>query len=148
MTGSCHCGAVEYEILAEPVTCYACHCTDCQTQSGSAFSMSMIVPISSLTVQSGQCSTQVEHRSTGDVEHHRCAVCGTRMWSVGSGAPDLAFVKPGTLRDTSAIRPVAHFWTKSAQPWVEFDGDTKLYETQPDDPSELIRLWQERAQTH
>ncbi len=146
MTGSCHCGFVEYEVVAEPITCYACHCTDCQTQSGSAFSMSMIVPLPSLSVKSGDCSTHIESRPSGDVEHHRCATCGTRLWSVGTRAPGLAFVKPGTLHDTSAIRPVAHFWTRSAQPWVTFDEDSKVYETQPDDPGELIRLWQERPQ--
>jgi len=40
-TGGCQCGQIRYEIRAEPLTLYACHCKECQT---SAFGMSMPVP--------------------------------------------------------------------------------------------------------
>jgi hypothetical protein len=39
----CVCGAVEYRVTAEPLTLYACHCTDCQALSSSAFRISMPV---------------------------------------------------------------------------------------------------------
>ncbi len=42
--GGCQCGAVRYRITSEAVVVYACHCTICQTQSGSAFAMAMRVP--------------------------------------------------------------------------------------------------------
>jgi hypothetical protein len=35
--GSCSCTAVRYEITAEPISLFCCHCTDCQTASGSSF---------------------------------------------------------------------------------------------------------------
>ena len=35
-TGRCFCEAVKYRITDEPLTFYACHCTDCQKRSGSA----------------------------------------------------------------------------------------------------------------
>ena len=144
MTGSCHCGSIQYEFSGEPFTCYACHCTDCQTQSGSAFSMSMIVPLPSLKVRTGECAKYRQSKNESYVEHYYCEACGTRLWGVGSTAPGLAFLKPGTLNDTSEVQHVAHFWTKSAQLWVQFDSDTILYETQPEDVGELIRLWNER----
>jgi hypothetical protein len=34
LTGQCQCGQVRYEIRAEPVAVWACHCTECQRQSG------------------------------------------------------------------------------------------------------------------
>ena len=40
-TGGCQCGAIRYEVTDEPITLYACHCTACQTQSSSAFGLSM-----------------------------------------------------------------------------------------------------------
>jgi hypothetical protein len=49
-TGGCQCGSVRYVLAAEPVRTVACHCKECQRQSGSAFGMSMIVPGKSLTV--------------------------------------------------------------------------------------------------
>ena len=41
-TGGCQCGAITYEITADPIMTYACHCTICQTQSGSAFGMAAV----------------------------------------------------------------------------------------------------------
>ena len=143
--GGCYCGAIRYEFSGEPITCYACHCTDCQTRSGSAFSLSCIVPVDSLKITQGEPA--LHHRVEGEshVAQRFCKKCATRLWGTGSRAPDLAFLKPGTLDDTSWIEPVAHFWTRSAQPWVKFPTDTVIYETQPEDLQELLRLWRERG---
>ena len=35
--GGCHCGNIRYEAEVDPATAVICHCTDCQTLSGSAF---------------------------------------------------------------------------------------------------------------
>jgi hypothetical protein len=32
--------------------------------------------------------------------------------------PDLAFIKAGTLEDTSWLQPTLEVWARSAQPWV------------------------------
>jgi hypothetical protein len=41
--GGCMCGAVRYEITKVPLRVYACHCTDCQRVTGSAFSLGVVV---------------------------------------------------------------------------------------------------------
>jgi hypothetical protein len=35
--GACHCGRISYEAEIDPDDVTICHCTDCQTLSGSAF---------------------------------------------------------------------------------------------------------------
>ena len=35
--GGCHCGYITYTAEIDPETSGLCHCTDCQTLSGSAF---------------------------------------------------------------------------------------------------------------
>ncbi len=35
--GRCHCGFITYEAEIDPEKVIICHCTDCQTLSGSAF---------------------------------------------------------------------------------------------------------------
>ena len=35
--GACHCGYITYEAESDPEKVMICHCTDCQTLSGSAF---------------------------------------------------------------------------------------------------------------
>ena len=42
-TGGCQCGSIRYRIKQEANMLYACHCRDCQKQSGSAFGLSLIV---------------------------------------------------------------------------------------------------------
>lgn len=37
VTGQCHCGAIGYEAEIDPARVSACHCTDCQRLSGSAY---------------------------------------------------------------------------------------------------------------
>jgi hypothetical protein len=72
-----------------------------------------------------------------------CAECGT--WICNGAKPGTAppgtFValRAGTLDDTSWPRPTAHFWIRSAQPWVTLpEGDTR-FETQPADSLAWLR---------
>ncbi len=44
VTGACHCGAITIEGEADPEKVNICHCTDCQTGTGSAFRVSVPIP--------------------------------------------------------------------------------------------------------
>jgi hypothetical protein len=46
LTGGCICGSVRYAITAASLSVYACHCTDCQRITSSAFSIGVVVPAS------------------------------------------------------------------------------------------------------
>ncbi len=54
MTGGCACGAIRYEITSFPLLLYSCHCTDCQTISGSAFALNMPVATQGFRIVTGQ----------------------------------------------------------------------------------------------
>lgn len=54
LTGGCPCEAVRFEVTAMPLLLYACHCTECQRWSGSAFSMSMPVAANSFGLTRGE----------------------------------------------------------------------------------------------
>jgi hypothetical protein len=43
-TGGCVCGKIRYEITETPQFAYTCHCTACQHQTSSAFSLGVAVP--------------------------------------------------------------------------------------------------------
>lgn len=139
-SGGCQCGAVRYEVTAEPTVIYACHCTDCQTQSGAAFGMSMVVPEAALNIVKGQPKS---FRRTGESGHamscHFCGDCGTRIYHIPGGIPENRNIKPGTLDDASWVKPAAHLWCDSAQPWVEMAEDTRQFNRQPTDRSWLTK---------
>jgi hypothetical protein len=146
ITGGCQCGAVRYELAAEPITLYACHCRDCQRQTGSAFALSLVVPRAALGIVKGAPRAWERpgaHTASGTpASCVFCAECGSRLYNLPSRAPDLAVLKPGSLDDTSWLEPVGHVWTQSAQPWVIFDEGTLLYEAQPPDLAALNKAWQ------
>lgn len=139
-TGRCLCGATAYRLTAEPLMIYACHCTDCQKRSGSAFGLSMWVPRGALEVTKGDAELHTSTTEDGRLRQVRtCAACGVRLWSEPQKLPDIAIVRAGTLDDTSWVHPVAHLWTRSAQPWFVFPPGVPRYETQPADFFELSR---------
>src|SRR5204862_7926246 len=44
-TGGCLCGAVRYSVRGEPVHVRRCHCANCRTESGSAFTVYAVWPL-------------------------------------------------------------------------------------------------------
>jgi hypothetical protein len=144
--GACLCGDVEYSLGEDPVTLYACHCTDCQRQSGSSFALSMIVRQEALRLVRGRPDQYSIEMADGRLKRaHFCSRCSTRLWGP-STVPGLAVLEPGTLDDTSWLRPVAHIWTRSAQPWVHIPEDSLTFDGDP--PQEewlaLVRAWKNR----
>jgi hypothetical protein len=129
--GGCQCGALRYRISGKPVALIACHCTECQRQSGSAFGMSLIVPRDSFEI-TGEPKVFTRTSDSGNrVDCAFCERCGTRIFHRPQRLPDTLNVKPGTLDDTSWLEPRAHVWTKSKQPWVPIPEGAKQIESQP-----------------
>lgn len=61
-----------------------------------------------------------------------CPSCSNRIYHENPDKPEMIRLKPGTLDDTSMIKPEMHVWTRGAQPWVKLPTDIPCYETQPD----------------
>lgn len=143
LAGGCQCGAVRYEIRAAPLTVYACHCTECQRQSGGAFGLSMVAPREAVVIVSGTPNEWLRvHESGRLIDCVICGECGVRLFHKPHQNPKVAIMKPGTLDDTQWLDPVGHIWTRSAQPWFKIPADMVNYELQPPDFSRLIEAWQ------
>jgi hypothetical protein len=141
LTGACCCGAVRYEIRARPTALYRCHCTDCQRQTGSAYAMSMFVPRDSVVVTSGTPKAWRRRADSGRfMACVFCPDCGTRLWNEPEARPGTTVVKPGTLDDTSWLRPVGDLWTRSRQPWVALAPGEPHFPEQAD-PAQLAEAF-------
>lgn len=129
-TGGCQCGAIRYVLHAEPLRIVACHCTECQRQSGSAFGMSMQIRLADLQL-SGPVRTFTRKADSGhDNTGTFCPGCGNRIYNETTRTPGLAVLKPGTLDDTSWVRPASFIWLKSAQGWVPLPEGVRAVEGQ------------------
>ena len=108
-SGGCQCGAIRYEISGPPVAIYACHCTECQKQSGSAFAMGAVIPQEHFRITKGNPKMFARKISPSKtMECWFCTDCGTRLYHVPGGAtyPNRN-IKPGTLDDTSWLVPTS-----------------------------------------
>lgn len=130
--GGCQCGSLRYAITQAPVTCYACHCTMCQKQSGSAFGLSLQVPAPGIEL-TGPFATHPHMGGSGRMSDHVfCPNCGGRVTHRIRGG-EVIVVKPGTLDDTSWLRPAGHIFTATRQPWVSLpQTGALLFEDYPD----------------
>jgi len=137
--GGCRCGAVRYTLgLNDLPPTYACHCTDCQTWSGSAFSQQAVVAESAIEA-SGPIVIYELTSPSGRVSRQRmCGVCHTRIFNTNSARPGIAVVRAGTLDRSNELIVTAHIWTRSKQPWLELpDGAPAWSETPP--PEEMAK---------
>jgi hypothetical protein len=124
LDGSCLCGKVTYSSEAEPVATAACHCTDCQKQTGTAFSVIVAVPREALRIDGEEhigAFTTVGTDTGKEVSRRFCRECGSPVFSFADIMPQLAFIKAGTLDDTSWLDPQMHVWTDSAHEWIPLD---------------------------
>lgn len=119
MEGGCLCGAVRYRVEGEGLLTAVCHCTHCQKQAGSAFSIIVGVRAKSLEVE-GELTTFKDQGASGKaLDREFCPKCGSPLFSKGEASPGIVFVKAGTLDDTSSLSPQMELWTQSEQPWVK-----------------------------
>jgi hypothetical protein len=148
LTGGCQCGEVGYAIAAEPVTVYACHCRDCQRQTGAAFALSMVVPRAAIGITRGHAREWLrpgsQTASGTPTTCLFCGSCGARLYHLPSRNRDIAVVKPGTLDDTSWLVAVGHIFTDHAQPWVAIPADIVNFPRQPPDFGALAAAWARR----
>ena len=133
LTGRCLCGGVTYRADADPVAQAVCHCTDCQRQTSSPFSVIVGVPRDALAIEgetlASFTTTGTDHG--GATERHFCSGCGSPLYSVSAAMPQLAFLKAGSLDDASWIEPAIEVWTGSAQPWSPHFGDVPQLDRGP-----------------
>ena len=120
-------GKVRDEITKAPQSVYTCHCVDCQRITSSAFSMAIVVTDVAFRIAGIEPrAIQRTADSGGVVTRWVCPECGS--WVLRC----VEFrVRAGTLDDTSWLRPTAHFWTRSKQPWITLPEGDQIFETQP-----------------
>ena len=114
--GACRCGQVRLGIDARPLITMACHCTGCQRMTGSAFSLSALLPSSGFRVAAGEPVIGGLHGAT---RHYFCTRCMSWLFTRPDGADDLVNVRATLLDDARSFRPFVETWTSEMLPWAK-----------------------------
>ena len=119
--GGCSCGAIKIEGEADPEKVQICHCTDCQTSTGTAFRVSIPVPGTTFKM-TGQPNYYL--KTTADSGKPRlqafCGSCASPIYSTtpGEGVQPSYMVRVGILRQRDQLVPRRQNWFRSARSWI------------------------------
>ena len=116
--GGCHCGSITYEAEINPEKVSVCHCTDCQTGSGSAYRTNVACEKDSFRLLTGEPRIYVKTAESGNKRAQGfCADCGTPLFSTTVSDRQVYVLRVGSIRQRAQLRPRSQGWYRSAQPW-------------------------------
>jgi hypothetical protein len=123
--GACHCGAVSYEATVNAAQVTICHCTDCQSLTGSAYRVTVAARAGDFRLLSGapKVCFKVAESGRRRAQAFR-ADCGYPMYAHAAQAqPKTYGLRAGCIRERHALRPRQRIWCSSAQEWsANLDG--------------------------
>ncbi|WP_435417357.1 GFA family protein [Parerythrobacter aurantius] len=141
LTGGCLCGAVRYILRAGfRLNPYACHCTDCQSRTGSAFSEHMLFALGDLAIEGELDTGEYVQPSGAHATIYGCATCKARIYAVNSTRAGMASLRCGTLDNSPRLDIRHHVWVSSKQPWISLPADAAIMDEQPRSAQEWVEF--------
>jgi hypothetical protein len=119
--GTCHCGHITYSAEIDPGKVIACHCTDCQVLSSSAFRLVVLAETGSFRLLGGEPTVYIKTADSGRKRAHWfCPRCGTPLYATPPGEnPEQHYgLRVGSIRQRAQLRPARQLWCESAFAWV------------------------------
>lgn len=129
MFGSCLCGSIRFEIDAEVVNLYQCHCSLCRKQSGSYSNAATIIEDSKFRFVHGSNSIRSWVKETG-FRSDFCSSCGSPVPNP-LRATHYYWVPAGLLDESASIKVVAHFCLASKAGWAPSPSLNESYNELP-----------------
>jgi hypothetical protein len=117
--GGCHCGNITYTADVDPDKVGICHCTDCQTLSGTAFRVSVAAAKGAFHLRGGEPKIYVKTAESGAKRAQAfCPECGTPIYATAASDPQVFNIRVGTANQRAELRPKVQGWCRSARDWV------------------------------
>ncbi len=131
--GACHCGQIRYAAEVDPAKVVICHCTDCQTLSGSAFRTVVPTEANSFRLLAGKPKVYVKTGESGNQrEQTFCGHCGSPIYAgpIGASAAVVS-LRVGTITQRDQLVPGDQYWFRSSLGWLADMHATKKRDKQP-----------------
>jgi hypothetical protein len=104
--GHCHCGEITFQAEVDPDALNICHCTDCQTLSGTAFRVNIPAPAEHFVLLSGTPKTYIKTAESGNKRLHAfCGNCGTPIYACAVDNPQSYGLRIGAITQRAAFSP-------------------------------------------
>ncbi|RSZ33295.1 MULTISPECIES: GFA family protein [unclassified Variovorax] len=130
-TGGCACGAIRYEIPAEPIFQNHCQCLQCQHKSGTGHGSYLSFPRGG-TKQSGNATLWDMVGDSGNVKTRAfCPTCGSPVYMTYAAMPDVITVHAASLDDPSRFKPQAVTYGVRGHAWDFLDPALTKFDRMP-----------------
>jgi hypothetical protein len=131
IAGQCLCGAVTYEVNAEPILARTCWCHVCQAVGAGSATVNVFFPTDAVRIV-GQLADYERVADSGTRMHRRfCPKCGVHMFVHAESRAHITGIRAGTLNDPEIARPQMTIWTSSAPSWACIAEDIPRCEAHP-----------------
>ena len=106
--------------MVDPERAGLCHCTDCQTLTGSAYRATVLAPAETFMLHGGPPKIYVKTADSGTKRAHAfCPECGSPVYSASATEePQTYSLRVGCLAQRSELGPARQIWCRSALPWA------------------------------
>jgi hypothetical protein len=116
--GACHCGLISFTAEVDPSNVSICHCSDCQTLSGSPFRASVPAPLDSLALV-GEPKRYIKVADNGNRRAQVfCPECATPLFSMDADNATMLVIRLGCVRQRALLVPTWQIWKRSQQAWL------------------------------
>ncbi len=138
--GGCRCGALRLRVVAAPLLSAACHCRGCQRMTGSAFSLTLMLPEAGLEVRAGETrrgglggalelgcagpSGRAEAEAGGHglapsaIDHRLCPCCGSWVFTRIAAMGGIVNLRATMLDGAAWVVPFLETMRAEALPWA------------------------------
>ncbi len=134
-TGGCACGAVRYEIPAEPIEMADCQCRQCQRDSGTGHQSHLTFMCAAAKVEGDATRWRMVGDGGTEKERAFCPNCGSPVYITFPAIPDLIVVSAGSLDDPSRYKPQFTFWASAGPVWDHGNPALPRFDKMPPRPN-------------
>ena len=116
LTGSCHCGDIQYTIEGQPFDGDYCHCRDCQKITGSPISVWMDFKAKQVKGLKGKPKI---YSSSKFIRRGFCQNCGSTLTYNHINHPEYTTLAITSLDNPNLTQPTHHIYTESQVEWLK-----------------------------
>jgi len=124
--GECNCGAVQFEIDADPPGIFVCHCSICRRSTGSNGIAVVVFTKEQFRWIRGEDRITTWHRPGTDWHKWFCTGCGSPV--PGENDAQTMFAPAGSLtQGAESLKVIHHVWVGSKASWDEIGDSGKQH---------------------
>ena len=126
MSGHCNCGAVAWELSAEPLGVFVCHCSICRRATGTNGNAVLVIGNDDFRWTEGGEYISTWKKPGHDWQTWFCKICGSQLPGVNDETR--MFIPAGSIAEgAERLRVIHHIWVDSKASWDEIGDSGKQH---------------------